>query len=178
MIPRFARSLGCSAAASGPLAAGDGKVQGAGARPGDRPGCRPIRFWRLGTQLISRGRPYGKRPLALDETARDIIGDSSDDRVGRLAFGHQHAALARILKKSIGALVVRHVDKRDHVDEKARMLALRQRHIEQVDALRGLVDDRLERALERFETGNFELAHLGHRLGALGVLNPSLPDRG
>ncbi len=58
------------------------------------------------------------------------------------------------------------------------MLALRQRHIEQVDALRRLVDDRLQRALERFETDNLELAHLRDRIGALGVLDPSLPERG
>ena len=58
------------------------------------------------------------------------------------------------------------------------MLALRQRQIKQVDALRRLVDDRLQRALERFETDDFELAHLRDRIGALGVLNPSLPDRG
>ena len=85
--------------------------------------------------------------------------------------------MPRILKKSVGALIVRHVDKRDHVEEEARMFALRQRHIEQVDALRRLVDDRLQRALKRLETDNLELARLRHRIGALGVLDPSLPDR-
>ncbi len=73
---------------------------------------------------------------------------------------------------------MRHVDKRDHVEKEARMLALRQRHIEQVDALRRLVDDRFQRALKRFETDDLEIAHLGDRIGALGVLDPSLPDRG
>ena len=73
---------------------------------------------------------------------------------------------------------MRHVDEGDHVEEEARMLALRQRHIEQVDALRRLVDDGFQRALKRFETGDFELAHLGDRVGALGVLNSGLPDRG
>ena len=58
------------------------------------------------------------------------------------------------------------------------MLALRQRHIEQVDALRRLVDDRFQGALKRFEAGDFEIAHLGDRIGALGILHPSLPDRG
>ena len=129
-------------------------------------------------RLLSRARAYGQHPFALNQTARDIIGGGSDDRVDLLVFGHQHAALARVLKKSISALVMRHVDKRDHVEEKARMLALRQREIEQVNALGRLVDDRLQRALKRFETGDFELARLGPCLAALRVLNPSLPDRG
>ena len=58
------------------------------------------------------------------------------------------------------------------------MLAWRQRHIEQVDAWRRLVDDRLQRALERPQTDDFELAQIRDRLGALGVLDPSLPERG
>ena len=58
------------------------------------------------------------------------------------------------------------------------MLALRQRQIKQIDALRRLVDDRLQRALKRFEADNLKLAHLRDRIGALGVLDPSLPDRG
>ena len=178
MIPRLGRALGCSATASGSLSPGGGKEQSARARPGDRPGRRPVRFCGLRTRPLSHARVYGQRPFALDQTPRDVIGDSSDDRVDRLAFGYQHAALARVLKKSIGALIMRHVDKCDHVEEEARMLALRQRHIEQVDALRRLVDDRLQRALKRLETGNFELAHLRDRIGALGVLDPSLPDRG
>ena len=153
-------------------------MQGAQARPGDRPGRRPVRFCGLWTRPLGRARIDGHRALALDQTARDIIGDSSDNRVGRLAFGHQHAAVARVLKKSIGALIVRHVDERDHVEKEARMLALGQRQIKQVDALRRLVDDRLQRALKRFEADNLELAHLRDRLGALGVLDPRLPDRG
>ena len=120
----------------------------------------------------------GKRAFALNQTARDIIGDGGDDRIDGLAFGHQHAAMARILKKTISALIVRHVDKRDHVEEEARMLALGQRKIEQVDALRRLIDDGLERALERFQAADFELAHFRDRFGALRVLDPRLPDRG
>ena len=153
-------------------------MQGARARPRDRPGRRPVRFRGLRPRPLGHARVDGHRALALDQTARDIIGDGSDDRVERLAFGHQHAALARVLEKSIGALIVRHVDKRDHVDEEARMLALRQRQIKQIDALRRLVDDRLQRALKRFEADNLKLAHLRDRIGALGVLDPSLPDRG
>ena len=131
------------------------KVQGARAAPGDRPGCRPARFQRLWRRLLSHARIHGQRAFALDQTARDVIGHGSDDRVDRLAFGHQQAALARVLEKSIGALVMRHVDKRDHVEEEPRMLALRQRHIEQVDALRRLVDDLLQRALKRLRDGRF-----------------------
>ena len=118
------------------------------------------------------------RAFALDQAARDIIGGGGNDRVDRLAFGYQHAAVARVLEKSIGALIVRHVDEGDHVEEEARMLALRQRQIEQVERLRRLVDDGLQRALKRFETDNLEIAHLRDRIGALGVLDPSLPDRG
>ena len=58
------------------------------------------------------------------------------------------------------------------------MLTLSQRQIEQVDPLRRLADDELQRALERFETEDFELAHLGDRIGALGVLDARLADRG
>ena len=144
MIPRLGRALGCSATASGSLAAGGGKCKARGrglaigqvAGPFASAGC-----W---ARPLGHARVDGHRALALDQTARDIIGDSSDDRVERLAFGHQHTALARVLEKSIGALIVRHVDKRDHVEEEARMLALRQRQIKQVDALRRLVDDRLQ----------------------------------
>ena len=153
-------------------------MQSARARPGDRPGRRPVRFRGLRTRPLGHARVDGHRALALDQTARDIIGDSSNDRVERLAFGHQHAAIARVLEESIGALVVRHVDECDHVEEEARMLALRQRQIKQIETLRRLVDDRLQRALKRFEADNLELAHLRDRIGALGVLDPSLPDRG
>jgi pseudouridylate synthase len=155
-----------------------GKLQGAHARPGDRPGRRPVRFCGLWARPLGHTRVDGHRALTLDQTARDIIGDSSNDRVGRLAFGHQHPALTRVLEKSVGALIVRHVDERDHVEKEARMLALGQRQIKQVDALRRPVDDRLQRALKRFEADNLELAHLRDRIGALGVLDPSLPNRG
>ena len=120
----------------------------------------------------------GQRPFALDQTARDIIGDRGGDGVDRLVFGDQHPAVAGVLIKAIGAPVVRHVDEGDHVEEQARMLARRQRQIEQVDVRRRLVDDGLERALERRQAAHFELAQLRDRLGALGVLDPRLPDRG
>ena len=177
-IPRLRRAFGCSAAASGSLAPAGGKCKARG---------RGLAIGQVAGPFASAGCARGPsatrestvtRALALDQTARDIIGDSSDDRVDRLAFGHQHAALARVLEESIGALIVRHVDERDHVEEEARMLALRQRQIKQVEPLRRLVDDRLQRALKRFETDNLELAHLRDRIGALGVLDPSLPDRG
>jgi pseudouridine-5'-phosphate glycosidase len=132
----------------------------------------------LWARPLGHTRVDGHRALTLDQTARDIIGDSSNDRVGRLAFGHQHPALTRVLEKSVGALIVRHVDERDHVEKEARMLALGQRQIKQVDALRRPVDDRLQRALKCFEADNLELAHLRDRIGALGVLDPSLPNRG
>ena len=152
-------------------------MQGARARPRDRPGRGPVCFRSLRTRPLGHARIDGHRALALDQATRDIIGGSRDDRVERLAFGHQHTAIARVLEKSIGALVVRHVDKRDHVDEEARMLALCQRQIKQIHPLRRLVDNRLQRALKRLEADNLQLAHLRNRVSALGVLDPSLPNR-
>ena len=174
-MPRLARRFGDG---KGSVAPGGGKCNARvrGLAIGQVAG--PLRFCGLRARPLGNARVDGHRALALDQTARDIVGDSRDDRVERLAFGHQHAAVARVLEKSIGALVVRHVDECDHVDEEARMLALGQRQIKQINTLRRLVDDRLQRALERFETDNFELAHLRNRFGALGVLDPSLPDRG
>ena len=134
-----------------------------------------LRWW---ARPLGQTRIDGHGALALDQAARDIIGGGGNDRVDRLAFGYQHAAVARVLEESIGALIVRHVDEGDHVEEEARMLALRQRQIEQAEPLRRLVDDRLQRALKRFETDDLKIAHLRDRIGALGVLDPSLPDRG
>ena len=72
---------------------------------------------------------------------------------------------------------MRQVDECDHVDKEPRMLVLCQRQIKQIDSLRRLINDWLKRALKRFETDDFELAHLRDRFfGALGVLNPSLSD--
>ena len=53
------------------------------------------------------------------------------------------------------------------------MLALGQRQIKQVEPLRRLVDDRLQRALKRLETDDLELAHLRDRIRALGVVDPA-----
>ena len=50
-----------------------------------------------------------------------------------IGFRRSHAAVARILEKAIGALVAP-CRRSDHVEEQARMLARRQRHVEQVDA--------------------------------------------
>ena len=131
-----------------------------------------------GLRRFRRAVVRGERPLALDEPARDIIGDGGRDRVDRLAFGDQHAAVTRVLKEAIGAPVVRHVDEGDHVEEKARMLALSQRQIEHVDARRGLSDDGFKRVLELAQTAELNFAQVRDRLGALGVFDSRLPDRG
>ena len=123
-------------------------------------------------------RLRGQRALALDETAGDIIGDRGGDGVDRLAFGDQHPAVACVLMEPVGAPVVRHVDEGDHVDEQTRMIAPRQRQIKHVDVRRRLRDDGLERAFEQRQTAHFNLAQIRNRLGALGVLDPRLPDRG
>ena len=95
------------------------KVQSARARLGDRPGRRPVRL-RQRLRLERRGgAPVGgQRAFALDQTARDIVGHGGGDGVGRLAFGDQHPAIAGVLKETIGALVVRHVDEGDYGENK------------------------------------------------------------
>ena len=120
----------------------------------------------------------GQRAFALDQTTPDIVGDSSDDDLDRLVVGNEHTTVAGILIKAIGALITRQIHVGDHVQEQTRMLARRQRHIEQVNAWRRLVDDALQRTLERPQTDDFEVPQIRDRLGALGVLHPRLPERG
>jgi len=120
----------------------------------------------------------GQRALALDETAGDVTGDRGGDRVDRLALGNQHPAVAGVLMEAISAPIVGHVDEGDHVHEQTRMVAPRQRQIEHVDVPGRLCDHRLERAFEQRQTAHFNLAQIRDRLGAFGVLDPRLPDRG
>ncbi len=89
-----------------------------------------------------------ERPFALDELARNVIGDRDDDPLHPLALGDQEASVERILEETIGPAVAVHLDECDHIQKKARVLARRERQIEQIDARERLTHHGLELGLE------------------------------
>ena len=85
--------------------------------------------------------------------------------------------MQRVLEEAIGPAVAPHVDEGDHVDKDARMLALRQRQIEHVDARRRLPHDGFQRAFEQRQAACLDLPQISDRFRALGVLRSRAPHR-
>ena len=124
-----------------------------------------------------RRRRCDQRVLALDHAAGDIIGDGVDDRGDVVGFGDHDAAEAGILHEAIDALVAPHQDMGDDVDPQPRRIALADAAIEQVDLFGNLREQRIERLVENFEPRHFGIAQIDDDAGAIGGLDPRLPQR-
>ena len=115
--------------------------------------------------------------FALDHAARDIIGDGIDDRRDIVGFGDHDAAEARVLHEAIDALVAAHHHMRHHVDPQPRRVALADAAIEQIDLIRHLREQRIERLVQNFEPGDFGVAQIDDDAGAIRGLDPRLAQR-
>ena len=93
-----------------------------------------------------------------------------------VGFGDHDAAETGILHETIDALVASHHDMGDHVDPQPRRLALADAAIEQIDLFRNLREQRIERLVENFQPGHFGIAQVDDDAGAIGGLDPRLPQ--
>ena len=115
--------------------------------------------------------------LALDHAAGDIVGDGIDDDRDVMRLGYHDAAETGILHEAVDALVAAHQHMRDHVDPQPRRLALADATIEQVDLFGDLREQRIERLVQDLEPGHLGIAQFDHDAGAVGGLDPGLPQR-
>jgi hypothetical protein len=114
--------------------------------------------------------------LALDHAARDVIGDGVDDDGHVVRFGEDDAAEAGILHEAIDALVAAHQDVCDDVDPQPRGFALADAAVEQIDLLGHLREQRIERLVQDFKSRDLGIAQFDHDAGAVGGLDPRLPQ--
>ena len=135
----------------------------------------PTARLRLGNRLDYRRRHH--RVLALDHAAGDIIGDGIDDDRHVMRLGEHDAAEAGVLHEAVDALVAAHHHMRDHVDPQPRRFALADAAIEQVDLLRDLRKQRIERLVQNLEPRDFRIAQFDDDAGAIGGLDPRLAQR-
>ena len=124
-----------------------------------------------------RHRSRDQRVFALHHAARDIVGDGVDDRRHLVRLRDHDAAEAGVLHKAIDALVAAHRDMRDHVDPQPRVLALADAAIEQIDLIRNLREQRIERLVQDLQPRHFGVAQIDHDTGTVGRLDPRLPQR-
>ena len=103
-------------------------------------------------------------------TASTIAGDV-------VGFGDHDAAEAGVLHEAVDALVAPHHDMGDDVDPQPRRFALADAAIEQVDLIGNLREQRIERLVEDFEPRHFGVAQVDDDAGAIGGLDPRLPQR-
>ena len=54
--------------------------------------------------------------LALDQAARDVVGDGINDRGDLVRFGEHRAAETGVLHQAVDTLVASHHHMRDHID--------------------------------------------------------------
>src|SRR4029077_19821077 len=119
----------------------------------------------------------GERMLALDDSAGDIVGDGIDDHRHVVRFRKHDAAVAGILHEAIDALVAPHHHMRHHVDPQPRRLAIADAALEQVDSVRYLRKQGIERFVHYFEPGDLGIAEIDDHAGAIGGLDPRLVKR-
>src|ERR1700738_2804572 len=126
-----------------------------------------------------RLRPWrcDQRVFALDHAAGDVGGDGVDDCRYIVGFGDHDAAETAILHEAVDALVAPHHDMSDDVDPQPRRIALADAAIEQVDLFGNLRKQRVERLVQNFEPRHFGVAQVDDHAGAIGGLDPRLPQR-
>ncbi len=104
--------------------------------------------------------------MTADDDSRDLVG-----------FGDHDAAEAGILHEAVDALVASHHDMGDDIDPQPRRFALADAAIEQVDLFRDLREQRVERLVENFQPRHLGVAQVDDDAGAIGGLDPRLPER-
>ena len=115
--------------------------------------------------------------LALDHAAGDVVGDGIDDGGDVVRLGDHDAAETGVLHEAVDALVAAHQHMGDDVDPQPRRIALADAAIEQIDLFGDLREQGIERVVEDFEPGHFGVAQIDHDAGAVGGLDPRLPQR-
>jgi hypothetical protein len=123
------------------------------------------------------GRAVRQRLLPLDEPLRDIARDRGGDLIGFMGFRHDRAAVAAVLDEAVHALVAAHGDMGHHVDPQARRIAPADAALEQLDVVRDICEQRIERFVEQFEPRQFGVAQVDHNGIALGALDAGLAHR-
>ena len=129
------------------------------------------------SQIRTGCRRRHQRMLALDHAARDIVGDGVDDRRDLMGLGDDDAAEPGILHEAVDALVASHQHMGDHVDPQPRRIALADAAIEQIDLIRNLREQRVERIVQNFQPRHFGVAQVDDDPGAISGLDPRLPQR-
>ena len=115
--------------------------------------------------------------LAFDHAAGDIIGDGIDDNRHVMQLGEHDAAEAGVLNEAVDALVAAHHDMGDDVDPEPRRFTLADAAIEQIDLLRHLRKQGIERLVQNLQTRYFRIAQFDDDTGAIGGLDPGLAER-
>jgi hypothetical protein len=105
---------------------------------------------------------------------RHIIGNGVDDCHDIMGLGDHDTAKARVLHEAIDALVAAHQHMRHHINPQPRRIALADAAIEQVDPIRHLREQRVERLVQNFEPGDFSIAQIDDDTGAIRGLDPRL----
>ena len=133
---------------------------------------RPRRGCSTASGFGHRGRD--QRVFALDHAARHIIGNGVDDSGDIMGLGDHDAAEPGVLHEAIDALVAPHHHMRHHIDPQPRRIALADAAIEQVDLVRHLGKQRVQRLVQNFEPGHFSIAQIDDDAGAIRGLDPRL----
>ena len=94
-----------------------------------------------------------------------------------MRFRQHDAAEPGVLHETIQSLVAPHHDVRDHIDPQPRCVALADATIEQIDAIRNFLEQRIECLVENLETRDFGVAQIDHDAGTIRSLDPRLTQR-
>ena len=115
--------------------------------------------------------------FALDHAAGDVVGDGIDDHRDLMGFGEHDAAETGVLHEAVHPLVASHQHMGDDVDPQPRRIALADAAVEQVDLFGDLREQGIQRLVQDFEPRHFGVAQVDDDAGAIGGLDPRLPQR-
>src|SRR4030088_2609791 len=132
-------------------------------------------------RLVDDGRRYHRRgdqrTFTLDHATGDISDNGVDNGGDFVGFSNHDAAETAILHEAIDPLVAPHHDMRDDIDPQPRRFALGDAAIEQIDRIRNLSEQRVERLVENFEPRHFGVTQVDDDAGTIGSIDPRLPER-
>ena len=108
---------------------------------------------RRGGLASSTGSTTGVQPalFAFDHAARDVIGHRIDDHGNVVRLREHDATKTAVLNEAVDALVASHQDMRDDVDPQPRRLALADAAVEQVDMIRHLREQQIQRLVQNLQ---------------------------
>ena len=92
-------------------------------------------------------------------------------------FRNQDAAETGVLHEAISALVTAHHNVGDDIDPQPGRFALADATVEQIDAVRNLRKQRIQRFAQNFEPGDFRIAQVDDDAGTIGSLDARLAER-